>query len=360
MKRPLFTTMTLIALVAALGGCSVPISLPIAALCPGNLLQNGDFAAGIQRTGDGSMPPSLVSDWTAAFETPQIYDGAGCGNPGFISMWGNQVVGEGIRQTLSAPLVQGRTYRFSACVRWLDNNLTVPQYVRFKVRTSTGYIVNYTDPAALVGTIGETASIPPPTGLGITSTNWSTVTLQDWVATGAFNWITINPENALSINDGSQVSWGQIDNACLLEVPCDLSISKQADPIDVVSLAEVALYITVKNVGTAACAPPGGGIAYKVTDTPPPGLLTFSPVPVNVFQPPPGPGQGKWDCQILSGSLDCNFSGGPLPAGHTATIPVRNQVTAPPGTQGIENCAFVSGDTITTNNKGCVKINTLP
>lgn len=192
--------------------------------CPGNLIQNGNFTAGLNVVGNGSMPQSQVSNWSLAFATPQISSGMGCGNNGFISMWGNQVAGEAIQQTLSAALVSGANYRFSACVKWHYDSTKIPPYVRFKVRASNGPLASYTAPGAQIGIIGLTPSTPPPTGLGITSTAWTTFTLQNWTATGNFNTITINPENASAVNNGAQTSWGDIDNVCLQRVsPCVLS-----------------------------------------------------------------------------------------------------------------------------------------
>jgi hypothetical protein len=198
--------------------------VPPPPLCPGNLIQNGDFTAGLQVVGNGSMPQSQVSNWSLAFATPQISSGMGCGNNGLISMWGNQVAGEAIKQTLSVPLVSGAAYRFSACVKWHYDSTKIPPYVRFKVRASNGSLASYVAPGAQIGIIGLTPSTPSPSGLGITSTTWTTYTLQDWIATGNFNTITINPENASAANDGAQTSWGDIDNVCLQRIiPCVLS-----------------------------------------------------------------------------------------------------------------------------------------
>jgi hypothetical protein len=175
---------------------------------------------------NNNPPGSTVSNWLAAFNTPQLSSGMGCGNNGLITMWGNQVAGEAVQQTLSTPLVAGQKYRFSTCVKWHNNSTTLPQYVRFKVRASSGPLGSYTDPGAQIGIIGFSPSTPSPSGLGITSTTWTTYTLQDWTATGNFNTITINPENASTQNNPTQVSWGQIDNVCLVKVvsnPCVLS-----------------------------------------------------------------------------------------------------------------------------------------
>jgi hypothetical protein len=185
--------------------------------CPGNLLQNGDFATGV--VGSGDFPPNIVPNWSLAFETPQVVAAMGCGTPGFIKMWGNKVVGEGIKQTVN--IQAGHTYRLSACVRVDTSNPMLPKYVRFNVRASNGAI-NYTDTAPVAPTIGiigdptNTPSVPAP---GITATTWTPITLASWTAPSNFNTITINPENDNTADDGNTVSWGWIDNVCLQDVP---------------------------------------------------------------------------------------------------------------------------------------------
>ena len=183
-----------------------------------NLIKNGNFTAGLVVVGNGSMPPSTVSNWSSAFGTPQISGGAGCGNNGFIQFWGNQTVGEAIRQTLNAPMVAGQQYRFSACVRFL-NSPPLPPYVRFRVRASNGPLATYGAGGALMGIIGQTPSSPPPTPPGITSGAWTHISLPFWTATGNFDTITINPENAFATNNPLNVSCGQIDSVCLIKLP---------------------------------------------------------------------------------------------------------------------------------------------
>jgi hypothetical protein len=146
-----------------------------------NLIQNGNFTAGLVILGNGSMPPSLVANWSQAFGTPQVSNGIGCGNNGFIKFWGNQLVGEAIRQTLSAPLVAGQKYRFSACVRYLSSP-PLPPYVRFRVRASIGPLPTYGAGGTLIGIIGQTPSSPPPTPPGINSATWTNIYLQTWTA----------------------------------------------------------------------------------------------------------------------------------------------------------------------------------
>ncbi len=193
---------------------NVPCVPPSPQSC--NLVQNGDFSAGIHAVGDGSMPASTVANWSEAFNSsPQLTAIAGCGgSPGYVRMWGNQVVGEAIQQTLSAPLVQGHTYKLSACVAWMNNNPTLPPYVRFRARLSNGPLQSYTSPGTLIGIFGSP---------NITATLWTTMVLPNWTApANNLNTLTINPENAFTVNDGNYVSWGQIDNVCLqdLSAPC--------------------------------------------------------------------------------------------------------------------------------------------
>jgi hypothetical protein len=187
--------------------------------CPGNLLQNGDFATGVVAVGGGNFPPSTVPNWSTAFGTPQITTAMGCGNAGFIKMWGNKVVGEGIRQTVN--IQQGHTYRLSACVRVDTSNPILPKYVRFNVRAATWPIAyTATAPAApTIGIIGDPTNTPSVPSPGITSTTWTPITLANWTAPANFNTLTINPENDNTANDGNTVSWGWIDNVCLQEVP---------------------------------------------------------------------------------------------------------------------------------------------
>lgn len=170
--------------------------------CSANLLQNPAFSAGVNMIGNGSMPPSTVTGWVTAARDPQLVSAAGCGNPGYIAMWGNQVVGEAIRQKLSAPLVQGQTYKFSLCVRYANPSAAGP--VRVRVRLSNG-------PATYGSTAGVSVVSPD-----ITSKDWVTITLPYLKANAAnLDTITINPENASAVNSGTAVSWAHIDNVCL-------------------------------------------------------------------------------------------------------------------------------------------------
>ena len=177
--------------------------------CPGNVVSNGGFALG---NVPGSMPSASVDDWTRSTGTPQVVSAMGCDDPGLIQMWGNQVVGESIQQTVT--FKKNHTYRISLCYRWIPtSNPVLPMYVRFKLRASNGSVAFGSCATATCDVIGIT-----PT----TSSNaWLKVTLPDWVAPKNFDTLTINPENDSTMNHPDFVSWGQIDNVCIRDIsPC--------------------------------------------------------------------------------------------------------------------------------------------
>jgi flagellar hook capping protein FlgD len=179
--------------------------------CRGNFVSNGDFVTGRVT---GSMPsPGAVADWSALTATPQVVDD-GCHEPGAIQMWGNLAVGESIQQQLPGTGFQaGRRYRITVCYRWLNVNPDLPQYVRFRL-TASGSAPSAYPPTASYDVIGTTPNT--------SSTGWISYTLPDWTAPNNASWITVNPENDLAINDGNYVSWGQIDNICITELPCGI------------------------------------------------------------------------------------------------------------------------------------------
>jgi hypothetical protein len=175
--------------------------------CPGTLVANGDFSAGLV---GGSMPLASVDDWSRLSKTPQVMTSVGCSAPGCIQMWGNQVVGESVFQQLPGSGIRaGRTYEVSLCYRWINNNPILPPYVRFRLSAATASPAAY-PPLSTYTPIGST----PNTSL----TSWQSHSFQ-WTAPVDAQWIVINPENDSSINHGDYVSWGQIDDICIRELP---------------------------------------------------------------------------------------------------------------------------------------------
>lgn len=230
---------SLLLILAVLPGIKAMRNAALSALVPqasSCLIQNGDFSSGISIVGgNNSMPPSSVANWSSAFQTPQIGMDGGCGGPtpGYILMWGNKAVGEGIKQT-GLSIQAGHVYKLSACVRHRvqPSNPTLPAYVRFNVRASAssgGPVVYAATPpvGSQIGVIGDASNSPVTTpNQGIVSTTWTNVTLANWTANAPYDTITINPENDSTVNNGAYVSWGDIDNICLTEVLPDFQATK--------------------------------------------------------------------------------------------------------------------------------------
>lgn len=174
--------------------------------CPDNIVTNGDFTDGLVT---GSMPDATVTGWTLITATPQVVDD-GCAAPGSVQMWGNSVVGESIKQLLPGPGIEaGKTYSVSVCYRWNDNNPILPPYVRFRLTAAFGLPTAY-PPTAGYDLIGMTPNT--------SSTSWSSYTFPNWTAPNNASWLTVNPENDSTMNDGDFVSWGVIDDICIEEV----------------------------------------------------------------------------------------------------------------------------------------------
>jgi hypothetical protein len=239
--------------------------------CQGNLLKNGNFST-FTIAGTSNFPPSTVASWLPAFQTPQIVSSPlwpGCdGKPGFISMWGNKVVGEGIRQT-NIPIQAGHTYKVTACVKVDVTNTTLPKYVRFNVRASNGPLTSYTasgPTTPTIGIIGDASNTPISTPQGIVSTVWTSVTLQNWTAPASFDTITINLENDSTANDGNTVSWGHIDNVCIQEVRRDPGDgSTNADP-HITTLD--GIHYDFQSAGEFVILRDGSGLEIQTRQTP--------------------------------------------------------------------------------------------
>jgi hypothetical protein len=176
--------------------------------CSSNLVSNGHFTDGFV---GGSMPsPGNVDDWSVLTNSPQVTSN-GCDAPGALQMWGNSVVGESVRQNLPGVGIEaGKTYEVTVCYRWHDtSNPVLPDYVRFRL-CSTG-----SAPAAYPSTASyDVIGVTPNTA----STTWTSYTFPAWIAPNNASWITVNPENDSTLNDGDFVSWGQIDDICIEEL----------------------------------------------------------------------------------------------------------------------------------------------
>lgn len=182
--------------------------------CPGNLVANGNFTAGL-------------ANWSAAYGTPDPSTGPGCQDPGFVGMWGNlnTSIGEGLQQVLSTPLVQGKTYVVSVCVKNGTDPSKLP-YSRFKLRASTVPLTSVGG-GTVIGLTGQ-----------ITGAAWTPVSFI-WTAPtgGPYSNLTLNVENNSNINDGAQTSYGLFDNVCIRELGFTATTACQGQPTSFTSNA---------------------------------------------------------------------------------------------------------------------------
>jgi hypothetical protein len=154
------------------------------------------------------MPaPGAVDFWALAYGTPDVAASQGCGNStGFVGMWGNMnsATGEGLSQNLGSALITGKTYLVSLCGRRATTSNQ--PLARFRVRATSGPVSSW----GIAGTVGLSQAIP---------TTWTPINFI-WTAPaiGPPQFLTINVENNLTIDNGSQISYGHVDNVCIREL----------------------------------------------------------------------------------------------------------------------------------------------
>lgn len=184
-----------------------------------DIVQDGSFS-NVTLNPSTSNISNSSNPWKPGVYTPQWGSNDGCdGAGGFAQMWGNQVVGESIKQVLGGGgIIQGQKYEISFCAKLMkfvyDTN-PVKNAVRFRVIAFNGTAPNRaTLPTANATLIYETPDI--------TVQNWQNFVSCGWIADKNYTNIEILPVNASSVNDGDFVSWGKIDNIQLCQLnPCD-------------------------------------------------------------------------------------------------------------------------------------------
>jgi hypothetical protein len=177
------------------------------AQCLNNIVANGDFTNGLV---PGSMPPATAANWSQLSASPQVLDTLGCAAPGSLQMWGNLVVGESVKQTLPGSGIQaGKRYR--ASLAYLERIPGPNPADEVSVRLAMSNVAPTVFPplAAYDYTIGVT----PLT----TSTSCITHRFPIFTAPTNASYVTLNPENDSSVNDGAFVSWALVDDLCIQE-----------------------------------------------------------------------------------------------------------------------------------------------
>lgn len=200
------------------GVVMLPVELVPIPLIDCSLVQDGHFEN--VTTYLGSSDISITSTpWKPGILSPQYgantQQNPDCDNRGgSVYMWGNNVVGESIIQTLgSGGIKKGKSYNFSLCARY--HNGAALNHVRVRVvayNTTAPHRGTYTSPSSVV--IYETPNI--------TSSTWQNFTSCNWVADANYTNIEVMPVNSSSVNDGDFVTWCNIDNLVMCEhEPCE-------------------------------------------------------------------------------------------------------------------------------------------
>ncbi len=207
--KKLFTSLFLISLSVSLFPAADHTAKAQANSCGMNIT-NGNFTDGLV---GGSLPGTgAVYGWSAAYGTPDVGAGMGWNDAGYVSMWGNLVVGEALQQQLPTPLIGGHTYAIAFGVRPIHSPQNQP-YARFRVRASTQPL---TSPGPSTGiTIGLTGPIT-------NTSSWTPVSFT-WTAPagGPYPFFTLSVENNSNVNDGAMTSAGAFDNFCIIDVTPD-------------------------------------------------------------------------------------------------------------------------------------------
>jgi len=171
--------------------------------CSLNIVQNWSFIDGAV---EGQMPsPGQIDNWTLAYGTPDVHIGNGCCDLAFVTMWGNQFVGEAIQQTLT--FVKDRCYSIKFCALW-PHLPGRPYPVRFEFRASNVPLTGTGVPPGVV--IGVSPPVTP-------EQQWMSMPTIRWKAPDDYSILTVSATNQSSYPHGDSTSAGRIDRICIYE-----------------------------------------------------------------------------------------------------------------------------------------------
>lgn len=184
--------------------------------CPDNLVLNGTFTAGLTAGNLGFG--GNVNNWSTIFNTPQVVTHDSCAEAGAIQMWGDQVVGEGIGQSMT--FQAGVTYQVTFCGMWIPS---VQDSVRIRFRASVNPLTNYFNCTS--GVCDEIFLSP------VQSTTWATYTSALWTPTQNYNYLNVTIWNNFAINDGAYVSWARVDDICIRRVGIATAVEEAGETL---------------------------------------------------------------------------------------------------------------------------------
>ncbi|MEM9992502.1 MAG: T9SS type A sorting domain-containing protein, partial [Bacteroidota bacterium] len=142
--------------------------------------------------------------------SPRVDNEDGCEENGAIIMWGNAVIGEAMQQR-DLNMERGKSYRLSFCTKFLPGQKPKEDsFVRFLFRASDGFITGNVTCQNNCEIIGESPNIY--------SSEWQKVCLPIWTANQDHTSFAVSIVTDQTLSDVDYVSFGEIDNICLMEI----------------------------------------------------------------------------------------------------------------------------------------------
>jgi hypothetical protein len=178
------------------------------AACADSLVANGNVVTGV--VAGGMQSSGAAAGWARITGDPVVVTTAGCDSPGCFRMAGNRTTGDSVRQSVTGFQI-GHTYRVKFCHRFVAEGSSAQTTVRFRVTATADASPTAYPSSSLAYTL---VCRTPPTS----STAW-TEFVADWTPSTPVANLAINAENDLGGTAAANLSWGEIDDVCITEVP---------------------------------------------------------------------------------------------------------------------------------------------
>ncbi|MFT3911264.1 MAG: T9SS type A sorting domain-containing protein [Ferruginibacter sp.] len=304
--------------------CATKKCFYINASCPGNIVANGGLSEGFFGTTGDLDVYATINYWARQTWSPTVVNLPGCEGSVYMRMWGIPSNAESIQQVLPVPIQEGHTYRISYCARWVPTPANLaPPFVQFLFRASN-IPLNDNEETEQPGVRSVIHKSQQLTNAG----NWLTFQANNsWVANANYARVTISPTNNVTVDDGDYASWGEIDNICLVETPCNVVANAGADRAICFGSSTLLTATTGSGytyewrkvgdntiIGTQSnlTVAPGASTCYALKVTAPGGCYRKDTVCVDVQFTSPGP--------IVTGPVNvCPYVGTGIPVTYTAT-----------------------------------------
>jgi PKD repeat protein len=170
--------------------------------CLANIVKNGSFEQGAIAgdLGGGGQ----LNDWVRYTWSPQIINFDYCRDSFSVQMWGNQLVGEGIMQSVT--IQKGGIYQVSFCGKRLNTSYPNAQ-ARFRAHVNPTQTNDYYN--CNIPNCDEIFLSP------VLTPNWVQYVSSPWVATDHYDMLTITVWNNYNTLNKAFTSWLRIDDICI-------------------------------------------------------------------------------------------------------------------------------------------------